>query len=249
MRVENSFIPVRGVGERTERELWEHGITHWDEFDGSVVGPTRAERIEAFIERARPHARRCDGRFFADVLPGDEHWRLYENVGSETCFLDIETTGLSPDRAVVTTVSVHRDGETRTLVRGEDLSRGSLRRELDAAELLVTFNGRRFDVPFLEAEFGVDVSLPHADLMGLCHQLGYSGGLKRIEREFGLERDEPDVDGKEAVRLWKRYERGDEDALETLVRYNKDDARNMEPLMETVCDRLHRDVFEACCPD
>ena len=47
MRVENSFIGVDGVGEQTERSIWEQGVTHWDEFDPGVVGvrePTSHER-------------------------------------------------------------------------------------------------------------------------------------------------------------------------------------------------------------
>jgi hypothetical protein len=31
MRLENTFIGARGVGETTERDLWQRGVTHWDE--------------------------------------------------------------------------------------------------------------------------------------------------------------------------------------------------------------------------
>ena len=43
VRIENSFIPVEGVGETTERRLWEAGVTTWDEFEGDVVG----DRVKA----------------------------------------------------------------------------------------------------------------------------------------------------------------------------------------------------------
>ncbi len=219
MRIENSFIPVRGVGEKTERRLWAEGVTHWDEFDGRVVGATLADRIESFIEEGRARLDRGDVSYFAESLPAASRWRLYENVREEACFLDIETTGLDPARDEVTTVSVHRGGETRTFVRGRDLTGERLRTELEAASLLVTFNGARFDVPFLEANYDLDASLPHVDLMYPCRKLGLDGGLKRIEREVGLERDLPDLSGRDAVRLWHEYERGDEAALETLIEY------------------------------
>ena len=245
MRIENSFIPVDGVGETTERRLWESGVTHWDEFDGRVVGSTLARRIEAFIDEGRTHLERGTVEYFADSLPPASQWRLYENVRDETCFLDIETTGLEASCHDVTTVSLHRNGETKTFVRGRDLTSERLQAELDAAALLVTFNGRRFDVPFLETCYDVEVTMPHVDLMYPCRKLGYSGGLKRIEEVLGIGRELPDLDGLDAVRLWHQYERGDDEALETLVRYNRADTANLAPLMETVAEELHQEVFES----
>ncbi|SDQ65599.1 ribonuclease H-like domain-containing protein [Natronobacterium texcoconense] len=245
MRIENSFIPVRGVGETTERRLWEHGITHWDEFDGSVVGETLADRIEAFIDEGWNHLEQGDVSPFAERLPASSRWRLYENVRSETCFLDIETTGLDASCNDVTTVSLHRGGDTKTFVKDRDLTADRLSRELEDSSLLVTFNGQRFDVPFLETCYDLEVSVPHVDLMYPCKKLGLDGGLKEIEQEIGIERELPDISGRDAVRLWHEYERGDDGALETLVEYNRADTRNMEPLMDIVADRLHEQVFEA----
>ncbi len=245
MRIENSFIPVRGVGERTERRLWENGVTRWSEFDGEHVGPTTASRIESFIEEGRRRLAAGDIGYFADSLPAGSRWRLYENVREEACFLDIETTGLDADRNEVTTVSVHRNGETRSYVRGLDLSRDRLEAELEAASLLVTFNGRRFDVPFLETCYDLEVELPHLDLLYPCRRVGLTGGLKRIEREVGIGREQPELSGRDAVRLWHEYERGDEGALDRLVEYNRADTRNLESLAETVANRLHEEVFES----
>lgn len=245
MQIENSFIPVRGVGEATERRLWANGVTHWDEFEGEVVGETLAERIESFIDDGTAHLARGDMSFFADAFPASSHWRLYENVKNEACFLDIETTGLDSTYSDVTTVSVHRAGETKTFVKGDDLTAGRLQTELDAASLLVTFNGKRFDIPFLETCYDIDASMPHVDLMYPCKKLGLDGGLKQVERDIGIDRDKPDLSGRDAVRLWNEYERGDEEALETLIEYNRDDTANLEPLMEVVSSRLHETVFEA----
>ncbi|MFA9415430.1 ribonuclease H-like domain-containing protein [Natrinema sp. HArc-T2] len=249
MRIENSFIPVRGVGETTERRLWENGVTHWDEFDGSVVGSTLADRIETFIDEGRTHLQRGDVSVFAEALPASSRWRCYENVRSETCFLDIETTGLSAETNHVTTVSLHQGGETKTFVKGRDLTSDRLTRELEESALLVTFNGQRFDVPFLETCFDVEIDVPHVDLMYPCKKLGLDGGLKVIEQNLGIDRDMPDISGRDAVRLWHEYERGDERSLETLIEYNRADTVNLEPLMETVADRLHERVFEAAMAD
>ena len=245
MRIENSFIPVRGVGEATERRLWNDGVTHWNAFDGSTVGATTERRIREFIATARDRLDAGDAALFDDAFPSSSRWRLYENFRDGACFFDIETTGLDARHNDVTTVSFHRAGETTTLVRGEDLTRTAVADQLADASLLVTFNGKRFDVPFLERSFDLDIDRPHVDLMYPCRQLDLTGGLKAIERTVGIDRDRPELSGRDAVRLWHQYERGDEQALSTLVSYNRADTANLESLMDIVADRLHDEVFAA----
>jgi len=111
----------------------------------------------------------------------------------------------------------------------------------------VSFNGIRFDQPFLETSFGLDVECPHLDLMYPCKTLGLSGGLKAIEQDIGLERDRPDLSGRDAVRLWRQHESGVDGALETLISYNREDTVNLQTLAETVTDRLHQQIFEQAC--
>ena len=237
MRVENSYIAVEGVGETTERELWVAGARTWTEFDPSLCGPTTGERIESFIETARPRLSEGDSGFFDRKLPSAERWRLYENFREKACFFDIETTGLDQDRNTVTCVSAHRGGDTKTLVRGDDLTAGNLRELLDAP-LLITFNGARFDVPFLETSFGLSIDAPHLDLLYPCRRAGLTGGLKAIEPEVGVERDRPDISGKDAVRLWREHERGVDGSLETLVSYNREDTVNLKTVADRTVERL-----------
>jgi hypothetical protein len=242
MRVENSFIPVDGVGRTTERRLWESGVTDWHSYAGEKprgVGATTASRIESFVDEALERLDDRDAPYFDRTFPSDERWRLYESFRDSTCFFDIETTGLSQHHDDVTTVSFHRDGETTTLVQGQDLTAEAVREQFAPADLLVTFNGKRFDVPFLETSFDLDVATPHLDLMYTCKKLNLTGGLKPIEMELGIDRDGPDISGRDAVRLWREYERGDESALETLVSYNRDDTVNLRRLADEVCGQLH----------
>jgi uncharacterized protein YprB with RNaseH-like and TPR domain len=257
VRLTNSFIGVRGVGEATEQRLWQRGVTRWADYDPAVardcrgVGATTADRIEAFVDEAPERLDDRDASFFDRKLPSSERWRLYEDFRDEAAFFDIETTGLDEHRDSVTTVSVHRDGETRTLVNGggtqpdhEPLTRERLADALDAP-LLVTFNGIRFDQPFLETSLGWSTEAAHLDLMYPCKRLGLDGGLKTIEGEVGIDRDHPDISGRDAVRLWREYERGDASSLETLVSYNREDTVNLRRLMDLVGERLHDEVFVA----
>ena len=249
MQIENSFIPIRGVGTRTERKLWADGVTHWDHFDGSSVGPKTGDRIREFIDAARRRLDAGDADFFYRAFPSDERWRLYENFRDSTCFFDIETTGLDADRHEVTTVSFHRDGETRTLVRGRDLTADAVREEFDRADVVASFNGKRFDVPFLETAFDLDLSTPHLDLMYPCRRLDLTGGLKKIETDLDIGRNRPDLSGRDAVRLWREYEAGDGDALDTLVSYNREDAENLRALVENVTASLHAETLGAVGDD
>lgn len=243
MRIENSFIPVRGVGEKTEQKLWQAGVTTWDEFDGSIVGPTKAERIEEFISTARTHLDEANSYYFGQVFPEESYWRLYENFSEETCFLDIETTGLNEWSDDVTMVGLYQGEEMTTLVRGQNLSQDTLVEELQDTKLLVTFNGEEFDLPFLERAFDVEVVAPHIDLMKVCRRMGYRGGLSFIERQVGIERDRPDLSGEDAVRLWREYERGNDTSLDTLIEYNREDVMNLEVLLNVVTGQLHEEVF------
>jgi len=67
------------------------------------------------------------------------------------------------------------------------------------------------------------------------NSLGFKGGLKRCERQLGLDRgDLKDIDGFFAVLLWGEYQRtGDQKALDTLLAYNIQDTINLENLIVT----------------
>jgi uncharacterized protein YprB with RNaseH-like and TPR domain len=241
VKLENSFLLFPGIGEKTEKKLWRNGIKHWDHLEDSSK---YNETIHEHREKARKNLEVGNSLFFKDKLPNKSFWRAYENFRDSICFFDIETTGLSPEKNRTTTVSFYRDGESYTLVRGQDLEREKLEQEFFESSMLVSFNGKRFDQPFLEKNFDLEIENPHIDLMYLCKRLGYSGGLKSIEKQLSIDRELEDIDGSEAVKLWKRYEKdGDEEALRKLVRYNQYDAENLQDLMEIVREKLEHKVF------
>lgn len=54
-----------------------------------------------------------------------------------------------------------------------------------------------------------------------------------MEIQLGIDRQLKGVDGAEAVRLWWRYQNDqDQDVLDTLLYYNKEDVLNLKALKE-----------------
>jgi uncharacterized protein YprB with RNaseH-like and TPR domain len=241
--IRSTFLHLPGVGPITEAELWRRGVRDWAEFgelpEASALASARGDRVRVELAASERALAERHVEYFASRLPSAEHWRLYPAFRAETAFLDIETTGLSPYEGIVTVVSIHGAGRTRTFVADEDLE--ELPAYLRKFRLLSTFNGRLFDVPFLAHRFpGLSVPPVHIDLRFLLYRLGYGGGLKRIEQTLGVG-DRSGVEGihgLDAVRLWEAFRRGDTDSLARLVRYNRADTVNLEPLLEFAVQRL-----------
>lgn len=243
-----TFLHLSGVGPVTEAELWQAGVHDWQELLArrASLGLSAGDRVR--LERELHASERAllerDAAWFGRRLPEREHWRLYPEFEKETAFLDIETTGLSPYEGIVTVACVHAARGTRTFVAGEDLE--ELPAYLRPFRVLVTFNGSRFDLPFLSVALPGLLPPPvHIDLRFLLYRLGHAGGLKRIEERLGIG-DRSGVEGihgLDAVRLWQEFRRGNPAALDRLVRYNRADTVNLEPLLRLGVAELERRVL------
>ncbi|MCD6359026.1 MAG: ribonuclease H-like domain-containing protein, partial [Dehalococcoidia bacterium] len=100
---------------------------------------------------------------------------------------------------------------------------------------IYTYNGSRFDLPFIHTSLKLDLAdyHQHHDLMYDCWKVGLRGGLKSVEQQLGIQRMLTGVDGLEAIRLWYSYQNDDDDyALRTLLRYNEEDVINLKILRE-----------------
>jgi len=153
-------------------------------------------------------------------------------------YLDIETTGLSPWHSEITVAGIHlrNENDTRFIqLVGEDITADSILEALEGVGVLYTYNGSRFDLPFIYCRLGVNLArlFRHCDLMYDCWRNNLYGGFKAVERQLGIPRRLTEINGYEAVRLWWRYVNDfDEDALTTLLEYNKEDVLNLKALKE-----------------
>jgi uncharacterized protein YprB with RNaseH-like and TPR domain/predicted nuclease with RNAse H fold len=185
-----------------------------------------------------------DYGYFLERLDASEHWRVLAGLISDALYLDIETTGLSIEFNYVTVIGARYKKKLYQWVWPEPLD--ELKDLIAQAPVVVTFNGRRFDVPFLAAwTVGLPQPRAHIDLLYLARSLGLEGGQKAAEEHFGLLRDERvnGVDGAEAVVLWCRALWGDRQSYKRLLLYNWYDVEMMVDLGRLICEGLAGRTF------
>jgi len=231
--LQHTFRHVPGVGPGTESKMWAQGFDCWEKARCSSVNlrGCRPERLRRLLEESEERLAAMDIGYFSRRLPSGLHWRFFPEFRGRAAYLDIETMGLCPATDPITTIALY-DGKTvRHYVLGRNLD--AFADDVLAYDLLVTYNGKCFDVPFIRQSLGIELPQAHIDLRYVLKSLGYGGGLKGCERRLGFARPGlEDVDGFFAVLLWEEYERTFSDAvLETLLAYNVEDVLSLERLL------------------
>lgn len=237
-----SFCLAGGLGLDAERRLWRNGVVCWDDYRRQGKGffsPNRHARVLAELEAAEAALVEHDVRFFLKQLPPAARVRVWPLVSDRAVYLDVETTGLGQDDYITTAV-IYCGQTVQVFVRDHNLH--DLPQRVPADGTLVTYNGRRFDLPRLRAELKYRFRQPHLDLAPVLRAAGYGPGLKACERQLGVRRGRsPALTGADAVCLWRAYERGDFAALERLVTYNVEDALVLERLLVAACNASMHD--------
>lgn len=226
------FIHLPGVGPAFTAKLSSAGIRCWEDALRADLpcGAERAELLRAGIRESIARLALRDALWFSRALASCEQWRLYPHFRDSAAFVDIETTGLAWPDAGITTIALYDGASVRTYVQGENLE--AFADDIQHYTLLVTWNGRSFDAPFLRRALRIPLEMAHLDLLPVYRRMGLRGGLKKVEVALGLDRGGvAGVDGWDAVRLWRAYERTDDRrVLETLLAYNVADVLSLEVL-------------------
>jgi len=253
-----TFIHAPGVGQTTERSLWQQGAISWDRFQhlGSELKITPRSRVALTdtVGASLEHYGARNVSYFARTLPKREHWRGLSAFGEKVGFLDIETDG-GFEAQSVTVIGLYDGHETHTYIKGKNLEQfADDCREFDT---FVTFYGGGFDIPFLVRRFprlqSVFADRLHVDLCPLLKRVGHRGGLKSIEHQLGIARvSETDgMDGTDAIRLWRIYRSGglqSEEALRLLLAYNREDIVNLKYLLEYALPKLEEEAWGKSTP-
>lgn len=232
--IEQSFVHIKGIGNKTECKLWEAGIYDWSSFNKSKNIPLSKNKIE-FVKReiniSEKELKANNPNYFSKSFKPDQHWRIFKNFKSTIAYLDIETTGLYPSYSNITTISLYDGKKIKYYINGKNLN--DFKKDIIQYKLIVTYNGKCFDIPFIENILNIRLRQAHIDLRYLLKSLGYSGGLKECEKQLGISRgDLEGVDGKFAIYLWLEFiDNNDSKSLDTLLAYNIEDVVNLEYLM------------------
>jgi uncharacterized protein YprB with RNaseH-like and TPR domain len=243
--LQNTFIHIQGIGAITEQRLWESGLRDWESIDGDLQIPIPAGRkylLKKAIGESKRHLYQGNPGYFSKLLPSNQSWRLFPEFRDSTVYLDIETTGLDRYFNDITTIALYDGQCIQTYVQGQNLE--DFIENIQKYKVIVSYNGKSFDIPFLEQYFNIRLDHAHIDLRYILFSLGYRGGLKGCERQLGMDRgDLSDIDGFFAVLLWDDYQRtGDQKTLETLLAYNIQDTINLEALMLTAYNMKLKDT-------
>ena len=185
---------------------------------------------------------------------------------------DIETTGLSPDRCYVILIGFMelRDSGCRlhqffaeSLSEEEDIIRAFLK-EAENTDALLTYNGRTFDVPFMEKRMSfyptlADEKMWFYDLDMYPVVRNYSTlrsflpnlKQKTVEDFMGLwDSREDEISGAESVDLYFRYlSDKDPETEEIILCHNRDDVLQLARLMPVLRKAdLHKAMFSTGFP-
>ena len=247
--LKNTFSHIDGISPKIEKDLWNHGIRQWDDFLEhkhrfvNDLPKSKIEKIEKGLFASKQALANIDLPYFKNLLKPKEHWRLC-NMG-KIAYVDIETTGLSRGGDEITLIGIYDGIIPHLYVNGKNLE--DAKEKLKEFDIFVTFNGKQFDMPFIEHRFSCKYDAIHLDLRYMLKELGLQGGLKSIENQLGIYRDADltGVDGFEAVRLWYQYKRGNQSALQKLLRYNEQDIINLKSLLQYYLDQKQKHFLQS----
>ncbi len=228
----HSFIHLPGIGLKTEQNLWQAGIHNWQQWQENqpVKTPNSSPQQLTLLLQDSLTELENGPEFFARRLPANEQWRLFSHFRKDTAYLDIETTGLG-QQAEITTIALYDGENVHCYVNGQNLD--DFVKDIWNYQVLVTYNGKSFDIPMIERWFKIKLTHAHIDLRYILAKLGFTGGLKGCEKQLGIDRGTLDgVNGYFAVLLWQEHTNNNNPkALETLLAYNIHDTVNLERLL------------------
>ncbi|MGX5679975.1 ribonuclease H-like domain-containing protein [Schumannella luteola] len=236
------LLAVPGVGPGVESRLRAEGVTDWRRLSENLhlVPRSARGRAQDHIDLLLAALADEDINALAGWLPRPQWWRLAMSFPSRVLAVDIETTGLSPHYHRLTLIGWGTSTRYSALTAPQFLGGPEpFLTALAESKMLLSFNGVRFDVPFLNATLG---GLPwpqaHVDLRHVVRGAGLQGGQKKLEVELGVVRPVglQEMSGEVAPGLWYQYERGDLGALSKLIEYNYADVAGLFQVLSKVAD-------------
>jgi uncharacterized protein YprB with RNaseH-like and TPR domain len=240
LSVTGTFIHLKGIGPGANQKILDAGLQNWQmALEHSELLPLSKAKISSVTDELKRYSDELQNDNWFNLvaaLPAKEHWRVLKDNLHRISYFDIETDGKSMYEGEPTVICCYHRGEMLTYMNGENLD--DFPDILDDIDMLTSFNGASFDVPYVQTYFSIPTfPCPHIDLRWICHHKGLKGGLKAIEVELGMNRDANvhGVDGLEAIALWQKWKwYRSEPALERLIHYCRADVMGLEVLAKEI---------------
>ncbi len=156
----------------------------------------------------------------------------------DSLYLDIETRAvpkLPMHRQYITVVGFFHQDTGLVQMIWPDLTAETLAKALPEARRIFTYNGNNFDISVIRNHLGLDLldRYKSRDLMFDCWKNGLKGGLKAVERQLGIEREQPPLSNHEIQKCWTHWKhKQDGEALACLLKYNEEDVMNLVKIRE-----------------
>lgn len=181
------------------------------------------------------------------------HFSCYKGREERVGVLDLETSNLDADFGIVLTWCLKEVGKKEIasdVISKADIRKGkkgdedrrvvrSCIKELLGFDKILTYYGKRFDVPYLRARavhMGIDFptfgTLKHIDVYDIIrHRFKMSRKRQELACRFLLgHTDKTHFDGV----IWRNAARGDSDALAQVLDHNEKDVTDLEKLYNAV---------------
>ena len=163
--LKKTFIHIPGIGAKTEERLWESGLLSWDDFTDERtirLSQNKINVLKNYLAESKIQFKINNPKYFTDLLPANLQWRLFSEFRNTTVYLDIETTGLEEYDNQITTIATYDGQSVSYYINGQNLD--DFVSDIQKYKVIVSYNGKSFDIPFIESYFGIKLNHAHIDL-------------------------------------------------------------------------------------
>lgn len=159
-------------------------------------------------------------------------------------FLDIESTSTKADIGQIVAIGILKENKKEVKfvekIEEEKNVLSWLKKELEGCDLIITWYGSRFDIPFLITRaliHGIDLSeltkIPSLDLCEFCKKnfLFSKNSLPEISKSLNIPKDK-EIGGKDILNLYIKTLHGNKRAKEEIIKHCLDDLEVLEKVFK-----------------
>jgi len=241
--LQNTFQLLPGISKGKEKQIWKQA-KDWNAFLTlpTIFGISQKRKLlyNNLLIKAKQALVEENSAYFTSLLPKTLHYRLWSFFSENALYLDIEGAN---NGKKIRMIGVY-DGYESKVIIPKFISTEQWVNFLRNYSLIITFNGNTFDIPALEKFFGFTNHLPVIDLKPLCRKLGLNGGLKEVEKQLTIKRQQKPVlqelsDDDYSYHCDFKAERN----YLRLKHYNEEDVINLKPIAEKVIHEVWNTEF------